>query len=47
MNIIVNVEGTTSLAKGNRKPWAVMDDWIPLNSLLDGHHHVHPLEKKR
>lgn len=23
-----------------------MDDWIPLNSLLDSHDHVDPLDKK-
>ena len=40
------MKGTTSLAKANRKPRAIIDDWIPLNSLFDSHDHVNPLDNK-
>ena len=36
------MKGITDLAKANRKPWAILNDWILLNSLLDSHNHVNP-----
>ena len=41
--MIVNLKGTTNLAKGNWKPWAILDDWIPPNSLLDSHDYANPM----
>lgn len=41
------MKGTTNLAKGNRKPRAIVDDWILLNSLLDSHNHVNPIANQK
>ena len=40
------MKGTTDLAKANRKPRAILNDWILLNSLLDSHDHVNPIGNK-
>ena len=40
------MKGTTDLAKANRKPRAIMNDWILLNCLLDSHDHVNPMGNK-
>ena len=37
------MKGITDLAKANRKPRAILNDWILLNSLLDSHDHVNPM----
>lgn len=43
---IVNRMGTTDLTKINRKPRAVVNDWVTQNGLLNSHHHVNPLYDK-